>query len=249
MYYRDSCNLQCSEVAFEGYVSLGFVLKKGYIHRTVRPINLESFLLKFFEKSSAIPKTLSQHIPVPARAPSPKILQWTRKCPFSFRKCPFFVRKKCPRSVVPPSLRCFLRPWLCYPPPPRDQSFPQNFSKIWNFLVAVYPVLRRRIAVLRFVLVLARVASVSWHALQVVEAVEFLQRQICKPRDHHIRPLILSTFFTFYAIKDLVVSLTTHSANVRWVRCHTTTLFLVSYARFSSTTLISFTKANNRPSV
>ena len=120
------------------------------------------------------------------------------------------------------------------------QNFPQNFSKNWNFLMPVHQVLRRRISVPRFVLVLARVASVSWHALQVVEAVEFLQRQIGKPRDHHIRPLTLSTFFTFYAIKDIVVSCTTHSANVRWVRCHTTTLLLVSYARFFFDNIDSF---------
>ena len=49
-----------------------------------------------------------------ARAPQ-RFCNKQRSSLFIFQNIPFFLRKKCPRSVVPPSLRCFLRPCLGLP--------------------------------------------------------------------------------------------------------------------------------------
>ena len=42
----------------------------------------------------------------------PRFCNKQRIAIFILGNAPFSLRKKCPRSVVPPSLRCFLRPWL-----------------------------------------------------------------------------------------------------------------------------------------
>ena len=42
----------------------------------------------------------------------PRFCNKQRSALFIFRKCPFFLGKKCPQNVMPPSLRCFLHPCL-----------------------------------------------------------------------------------------------------------------------------------------
>ena len=63
----------------------------------------------------------------------PRFCNKQRSVFFILENAPFFVRKKCPRSVVPLSLRCFLHPWNSLP---AFCKFPE--SKRWVILPRFY---------------------------------------------------------------------------------------------------------------
>ena len=69
-----------------------------------------------------------------ARAPQDFAIN--KEVPFSFlENAPIFLRKMCPRSVVPPGLRCFLRPWtrhqieIFHRIPSRNSTSARQFTK------------------------------------------------------------------------------------------------------------------------